>query len=72
MKYVKKSLIVGTPSVGCVGEPSFFELNDNIGFMICTKKFVVNDGTQPIDKGILPDITVEMTYKDYLKIVILY
>ena len=67
MKYVKKSLIVGTPSVGCVGEPSFFELNDNIGFMICTKKFVVNDGTQPIDKGILPDITVEMTYKDYLK-----
>ncbi len=40
--------------------------------MICTKKFVVNDGTQPIDKGILPDITVEMTYKDYLKIVILY
>ena len=35
--------------------------------MICTKKFVVNDGTQPIDKGILPDITVEMTYKDYLK-----
>lgn len=67
MKYVKKSLVIGTPSVGCIGEPSFFPLNKNLSFMICTKKFVLEDGSQPIDQGILPDITIKTTYKDYLK-----
>lgn len=67
MKHVRKALVIGTPSVGCVGEPAFFPLTKDLGFQMCVKKFVLNDGSQPIDTGILPDIEVKETYQDYLK-----
>ena len=35
--------------------------------MICVKKYVNSDGTQPNETGIVPDIKVIRDYDEYLK-----
>lgn len=67
MKGSGRGLIVGEPSVGCVGEPMFFPIPGNLEAMMCVKKFVNLDSTQPKDGGILPDIFVQRDYEAYLK-----
>lgn len=65
MKEMKRGLIVGEPSVGCVGEPMFIPLSDNYELMFCSKKYVNIDGTQPNDTGVLPDVEVKKNYEIY-------
>ena len=67
MKDCKKALVVGEPSVGCVGEPMFIDLPGGYTVMLSVKKYVNEDGTQPNDTGILPDIAVARDYNAYLK-----
>lgn len=67
MKDCKRGVIVGEPSVGCVGEPMFIDLPAGYTVMLSAKKYINEDGTQPNDTGILPDIAVAMDYKAYLQ-----
>lgn len=67
IKEYKRGIVIGEASVGCMGEPMFFPLSGNYGVMICTKKYINPDGTQPNDTGILPDIEVKRDYQAYLK-----
>lgn len=67
MKDCKRGVIVGEPSVGCVGEPMFIDLPGGYILMLSVKKYVNEDGTQPNDTGILPDIAVTRDYNAYLK-----
>lgn len=67
MKEMNRGVIVGEPSVGCIGEPMFIPLPGDLIAMICAKKYVNQDGTQPNATGILPDIFEERDYNAYLK-----
>ncbi|MDR1091014.1 MAG: peptidase S41 [Prevotella sp.] len=67
MKDTKRAVVVGEPTVGCVGEPMFLPLPDGFSVMMCVKNYVRTDGSQPNDTGILPDIEVERDYNAYLK-----
>lgn len=67
LKETKRATIVGGPSVGCIGEPMFIPLLNDFGVMICAKKYVNPDGSQPNLTGILPDIQVEPSYAAYLE-----
>lgn len=65
MKETRHALIIGTPSVGCMSEPIVYPLGEEYGFMFSIKKYVLYDGKQPIDTGILPDIYIEENLTDY-------
>lgn len=52
-------------SSGCMNVPSFYPINNEFGFTICTQKYILPDGTQPIDTGIVPDIFVEEEFEKY-------
>lgn len=67
MKSNTQAIVVGGPSVGCMGEPDFISLPGGYSVMMCVKKYVCLDGSQPNDTGILPDIMVEKDYDMYLK-----
>lgn len=67
IKEMNRGVIVGEPSVGCIGEPMFIPLPGNLAVMICAKKYVNPDGTQPNATGILPDVFEERDYNAYLK-----
>ena len=67
MKLLRKALIIGSASAGCVGSPSFYPLTEDMGYTICSQKFLLPDGTQPIDTGILPDIFVDEDIEIYQK-----
>jgi C-terminal processing protease CtpA/Prc len=67
MKETGRACVVGEASVGCVGDPIFIPLPADYGVMICSKKYVSPDGSQPNDAGILPDIEVKRDYNAYLK-----
>lgn len=67
MKSCKRGIIVGEPSVGCVGEPMFVDLPGGYTLMLSAKKYINEEGAQPNDTGILPDIAVAMDYSAYLK-----
>lgn len=67
IKETERAVVVGEPSVGCMGEPMFITLPGDFGVMICAKKYVNPDGTQPNNTGILPDIEVKRDYNAYLK-----
>ena len=67
MKGLGRAKVIGEPSVGCVGEPMFVPLPGDFEVMICVKKYVNSDGTQPNDTGIMPDIKVIRDYDEYLK-----
>lgn len=67
MKNRKRAVVVGEPSVGCVGEPTIISLTGGLEAMICVKKYVGLDGLQPNDGGIMPDIYVKGDYESYLK-----
>ena len=45
----------------------FVPLPGDFEVMICVKKYVNSDGTQPNDTGIMPDIKVIRDYDEYLK-----
>jgi C-terminal processing protease CtpA/Prc len=67
MKDMGRATIVGEPTVGCMGEPMFLPLPDNFELVICVKKYVRQDGSQPNNTGILPDIEVKRDYNAYQK-----
>jgi len=67
MKETGRALAIGEPSVGCVGEPMFTSLPGGYEVLICAKKYVNPDGSQPNDTGVLPDIEVKRDYNAYLK-----
>jgi C-terminal processing protease CtpA/Prc len=67
LKETKRATIIGGPSVGCIGEPMLIPLLNDFGVMICAKKYINPDGSQPNLTGILPDIPVEQSYSAYLK-----
>jgi carboxyl-terminal processing protease len=67
MKDCGRATVVGGPSAGNVGEPMMFTVPGNLDVMICAKKYVNPDGTQPNETGILPDIQVKQDYSVYLK-----
>lgn len=66
MKENKRAVIVGAPTVGCMGEPTFIDLPGGYIAMISVKAYIAEDGSQPNDTGILPDVMVEQTYADFL------
>lgn len=67
IKETKRATVVGGPSIGCMGHPMFVPLTGGLELMLCVKKYINPDGSQPNDAGILPDIAVEANYADYLK-----
>jgi C-terminal processing protease CtpA/Prc len=67
LKDTKRATIVGGPSIGCIGEPMLIPLLNDFGVMICAKKYINPDGSQPNLTGILPDVPVEQSYSAYLK-----
>jgi len=67
MKETKRATVIGEPSVGGMSEPTFVSLPGNLGALICVKKYVNPDGTQPCETGILPDIEIMRNYRDYLQ-----
>lgn len=66
MKEQQRGLIVGEPTVGCMGEPMVVPLNDDFSIMLCAKKYVDKDGNQPNETGILPDVVVTQDYGSYI------
>lgn len=67
MKENKRAVIVGEPTVGCVGEPMFVDLPGGYTAMISAKAYLSEDGTQPNDTGILPDIEIRQDYAAHLR-----
>ena len=67
MKEYERATIIGEPTVGSMGEPSFFSINKDFDVMLCSKRYIDAQNNQPNDKGILPDIYVESSYELYLK-----
>lgn len=67
MKDLERAVIVGEPTVGCMGEPMFSPLPGGFELMMCVKKYVRQDGSQPNNTGILPDIEVKRDYNAYQK-----
>ena len=67
MKEFKRAVIIGEPTVGCMGEPSFVDLPGGYTAMISTKSYQAEDGSQPNDTGILPDIEVKQNFDIFLK-----
>ena len=65
MRFLRKTPVVGMASSGCMNVPSFYPINNEFGFTICTQKYILPDGTQPIDTGIVPDIFVEEEFEKY-------
>ena len=65
---VPDSLKLKQPMVilSCMGEPTFIDLPGGYIAMISVKAYISEDGSQPNDTGILPDIMVEQTYTDFL------
>ncbi len=66
MKEQKRGVIVGEPSVGCIGEPMSIPLSHNYNVMLCAKKYVNEDGSQPNATGILPDVEVVQNYHSFI------
>ena len=66
MKEHQRGLIVGEPTVGCIGEPMVVPLNNDFSVMLCAKKYVDKDGNQPNETGILPDVVVKQDYDSYI------
>lgn len=67
MKENKRAIIVGEPTVGCIGEPMFVDLPGGYTAMISAKAYLSEDGTQPNETGILPDIEVRQDYASHLQ-----
>lgn len=67
MKENKRAVVVGEPTVGCIGEPMFIDLPGGYIAMISAKAYLSEDGTQPNETGILPDVEVGQDYAAYLR-----
>ena len=67
MKENNRAVIVGEPTVGCIGEPMLIELPCGYKAMISAKAYITNEGSQLNDTGILPDIEVKPDFIDFLK-----
>ena len=65
MKENKRATIIGEPTVGCIGEPTFVDLPGGYTVMISCKAYVAEDDSQPNDTGILPDLEVKQDYEAY-------
>lgn len=67
MKENNRAVIVGEPTIGCLGEPMFIKLPCGYKAMISAKAYITEEGTQLNNTGILPDIEVKLNFDDFLK-----
>ncbi len=67
MKENNRAVIVGEPTIGCIGEPMFIDLPYGYKAMISAKAYITNEGSQLNDTGILPDIEVKSDFIDFLR-----
>lgn len=58
---------IGEPTFGSTGQPMLLELPGGGNARICTKKDTYPDGKEFVGYGIVPDITVKKTLKDYME-----
>lgn len=58
---------IGEPTGGSTGNPWFFDLPGGGNGQVCTKKDTYPDGRIFVGVGVLPDITVKYTLKDYME-----
>lgn len=65
MKENNRAVIVGEPTIGCIGEPMFIDLPYGYKAMISAKAYITNEGSQLNDTGILPDIEVKSDFIDF-------
>lgn len=62
----KHMIKIGEPTGGSTGNPYAFLLPGKGGARVCTKKDTYGDGRIFVGIGVLPDITVKYTLKDYM------
>lgn len=67
MRENNRAIIVGEPTVGCLGEPMFIDLPNGYKAMISAKAYITEDGKQLNDTGILPDIEIKQDFCDFLR-----
>ena len=67
MKENNRAVIVGEPTIGCIGEPMLIDLPCEYKAMISAKAYITNESSQLNDTGILPDIEVKSDFTDFLK-----
>ena len=65
MKENNRAVIVGEPTIGCIGEPMLIDLPYGYKAMISAKAYITNEGSQLNDTGILPDIEVKSDFIDF-------
>ncbi|NLV68777.1 MAG: S41 family peptidase [Spirochaetes bacterium] len=60
-----RAIRVGEPTYGSTGQPLFIDLPGGGSARICTRNCLLPDGSDFINIGITPHISVELTAKDY-------
>jgi C-terminal processing protease CtpA/Prc len=63
----KHMIRVGANSFGSTGQPFLFDLPGGGGARVCTKKDTYPDGREFVGHGVVPDIYVEPTVRDYIE-----
>lgn len=58
---------IGEPTFGSTGQPMLFELPGGGSARVCTKKDTYPNGKEFVGYGILPDIEVKKSFKDYME-----
>lgn len=58
---------IGEPTFGSTGQPMLFELPGGGSARVCTKKDTYPNGKEFVGYGILPDIEVKKTLRDYME-----
>lgn len=61
----KRATIVGEPTFGSTGTPYCFSLKGGATARICSVAYCLLDGTEFINRGILPDVFKRQTAEDY-------
>jgi len=66
-KQMNRGIIIGSPTGGSTGNPIEFDLPNGGGIKICSKEDTYKNGDKFVGIGILPDIEVEETIKNFLE-----
>jgi C-terminal processing protease CtpA/Prc len=66
-KYMKRGLIIGSPTGGSTGNPMSYDLPGGAKGFVCSKRELMPDGAEFIGKGIQPDVYVKETQQGICK-----